>query len=171
MLNLASTVAQDAFCPAELPLIKVKKKKEARLSRLTLQVCAGHKLEDLVNEDDGEGELQHHDPLLCVQVRQLEDHLQAGEREREKKKNANACESKRETRTSVSRLWAFNTLRRHKGDLATSVRFFALQRYQASLRWRLVAFINKHVKNIRVSYLVTAGDECAKASRRPESRF
>lgn len=49
----------------------------AGLQWLTLQVCASHKLEDLVNEDDGEGELQHHEPLLRVQVRQLEDHLRA----------------------------------------------------------------------------------------------
>lgn len=42
---------------------------------LTLQVCASHKLENLINEDDGEGELQHHNPLLHIQVRELEDHL------------------------------------------------------------------------------------------------
>lgn len=43
---------------------------------LTLQVIAGHKLEDLVNEDDREGELEHHHPFFHVQVGQLKDHLQ-----------------------------------------------------------------------------------------------
>lgn len=43
--------------------------------QLTLQICASHKLEKLVDEDDWEGELQHHHPLLHVQVGELEDHL------------------------------------------------------------------------------------------------
>lgn len=59
---------------------------KARMRRLTLQVRASHKLEDLVDEDDGEGELQHHDPLLRVQVRQLEDHLRDGRKNQERQK-------------------------------------------------------------------------------------
>lgn len=35
-------------------------------AELTFQICASHKLQHLVDEDDGEGELQHHDPLFCV---------------------------------------------------------------------------------------------------------
>lgn len=64
--------------PAEITLIKINQGKCAvnrSGAELTLQICASHKLENLVNEDDGEGELQHHHPLLYVQVCQLEDHL------------------------------------------------------------------------------------------------
>lgn len=64
--------------PAKITLIKMNQGKCAVNrpgAELTLQICASHKLENLVNEDDGEGELQHHHPLLHVQVCQLEDHL------------------------------------------------------------------------------------------------
>lgn len=47
---------------------------------LTLNVVAGHELQHLINEDDREGKLQHHEPLLNSQMGQLEDHLW-GERE------------------------------------------------------------------------------------------
>lgn len=43
--------------------------------QLTLQICASHKLEKLIEEDDRKGELQHHQPLLHIQVCELEDHL------------------------------------------------------------------------------------------------
>lgn len=42
---------------------------------LTLNVVAGHKLQDLINEDDREGKFQDHHPLLNWQRGQLEDHL------------------------------------------------------------------------------------------------
>lgn len=41
----------------------------------TFQVCASHKLEQLVDENHWEGELQNHDPLFHGQVSELEDHL------------------------------------------------------------------------------------------------
>ena len=44
-------------------------------AQLTLQICASHKLEELVDEDDRDGELHHHQPLLHVQVSELEDQL------------------------------------------------------------------------------------------------
>jgi len=47
---------------------------------LTINVVAGHELEHLINEDDGEGELQHHHPLFHVQMGQLEDHLRDSRR-------------------------------------------------------------------------------------------
>lgn len=43
---------------------------------LTLQVVAGKELQHLINEDDREGQLQHHEPLIHVQVGQLEDQLE-----------------------------------------------------------------------------------------------
>ena len=46
---------------------------------LTLQVVAGNELQHLINEDDGEGEFQHHQPLLHAQVSELEDHLERRE--------------------------------------------------------------------------------------------
>lgn len=42
---------------------------------LTLQICASHKLEKLIQKDDREGKFQHHHPLLHVQMSELEDHL------------------------------------------------------------------------------------------------
>lgn len=42
---------------------------------LTLNVVAGDELQHLINKDDGEGKLQDHQPLLYVQMGQLEDHL------------------------------------------------------------------------------------------------
>lgn len=47
---------------------------------LTLQVVTGDKLQHLVNQDDREREFQDNQPLLHVQVSQLEDHL-GGRRE------------------------------------------------------------------------------------------
>ena len=46
---------------------------------LTLNIVAGHELQHLINENDREGKLQDHQPLFCVQMGQLEDHL-GGER-------------------------------------------------------------------------------------------
>ena len=46
---------------------------------LTLNVVAGNELQHLINEDDGEGKLQDDQPLVNVQMGQLEDHL-GGER-------------------------------------------------------------------------------------------
>lgn len=69
---------EHSLYPAEITLIKMNQGKRAvnrSGAELTLQICTSHKLENLVNEDDGEGELQHHHPLLRVQVCQLEDHL------------------------------------------------------------------------------------------------
>lgn len=43
---------------------------------LTLQVVAGNELQHLIKEDDGEGQLQHYDPLIHIQVGQLEDQLE-----------------------------------------------------------------------------------------------
>lgn len=42
---------------------------------LTFNVVAGHELQHLINEDDGEGKLQDDHPLVNVQMGQLEDHL------------------------------------------------------------------------------------------------
>lgn len=42
---------------------------------LTLQVVASNKLQHLINEDDRDGQLQHYQPLLHVQMGQLEDQL------------------------------------------------------------------------------------------------
>lgn len=42
---------------------------------LTVNVVTGDELQHLINQDDGEGELQHHEPLVYAQVGQLEDHL------------------------------------------------------------------------------------------------
>lgn len=42
---------------------------------LTLNIVAGEKLQDLINENDGERELQDHHPLLNGQMGQLKDHL------------------------------------------------------------------------------------------------
>lgn len=143
LLNLASVIALVCILSCRTCTNKCKKKKKKRqqkkacLQRLTLQVCASHKLEDLVDEDDGEGELQHHDPLLRVQVRQLEDHLRAEQTDgaRESKRNQDV--------RGVHFLkidLGYNAIRRHNGDLATYVRFFALRRYHAcstSGWWRL----------------------------------
>lgn len=45
------------------------------LHSLTFQVGARDVLEHLIDEDDGERELQHHDPLIQSQMSQLENHL------------------------------------------------------------------------------------------------
>ena len=42
-------------------------------------VVPGHELEDLVQQDDGQGDLQHHHPLGGVQRRDLEDDLWGGQ--------------------------------------------------------------------------------------------
>lgn len=48
--------------------------KSARL--LTFNVVAGDELQHLINGNDGEGKFQDHNPLLCGQMGQLEDHLE-----------------------------------------------------------------------------------------------
>ena len=42
---------------------------------LTINVVAGHELQHLINEDDRERKLQDHQPLVDVQMGQMEDHL------------------------------------------------------------------------------------------------
>lgn len=42
---------------------------------LTFNVVAGCELQHLINEDDGEGKFQDYQPLVDVQMGQLEDHL------------------------------------------------------------------------------------------------
>lgn len=137
LLNLDSVIALVCILSCRTCTNKCKKNsnKKACLQRLTLQVCASHKLEDLVDEDDGEGELQHHDPLLRVQVRQLEDHLRAEQTDgaRQSKRNQDV----RGVHFLKIHL-GYNAIRRHNG--ATYVRFFALRRYHAcstSGWWRL----------------------------------
>ena len=57
----------------------------AALSRRLVQlftrflIVPGHELEDLVQQDDGQGDLQHHHPLGGVQGRDLEDDLREGQ--------------------------------------------------------------------------------------------
>ena len=43
-----------------------------------LQVVPGRELEQLVQQDDGQGDLQHHQPLGQVEGGDLEDHLRGG---------------------------------------------------------------------------------------------
>lgn len=45
------------------------------IRELTLDVVASKEFQHLINEDDGEGKLQDHEPLLSAQMGQPEDHL------------------------------------------------------------------------------------------------
>lgn len=42
-----------------------------------LQIVPGNKFETFIQKDDGQGYLQHHEPVMQVQVCQLEDHLES----------------------------------------------------------------------------------------------
>uniref|UniRef100_A0A2D4KLR7 Uncharacterized protein n=1 Tax=Micrurus paraensis TaxID=1970185 RepID=A0A2D4KLR7_9SAUR len=43
---------------------------------LWLQIVPGNKFETFIQKDDGQGYLDHHEPMMQVQVCQFEDHRQ-----------------------------------------------------------------------------------------------
>ena len=50
-------------------------KESVRLAFLTISVVPGNKLEGLVHEQHGQGELEHNDPLVKRQGGDVEDNL------------------------------------------------------------------------------------------------
>ncbi|KAG8140392.1 hypothetical protein E2320_003064 [Naja naja] len=46
------------------------------LGRLTLQIVPGNEFETFIQKDDRQGYLEHHEPMMQVQVCQFEDHLE-----------------------------------------------------------------------------------------------